>query len=144
MSEAFESVYVSSWGALRPPPIFLFEQTGVSTIAHSDIAASNELVIVYEDFQRVQQGDYRVIGDFPGEPYAVTVPIPVKIEWTGSDFLARFDEANIAMTGATRSEALGNLAGAILDTFEDYSAEAALGPEPARQLAVLRRHIAKR
>ena len=86
-----------------------------------------------------------VIGDFPGEPYKLLKPIPVMLEWTGSAFLARFGEANIAMTGDTSTEALGNLAADVLDTYEDYSAEAdALGPEPARQLAVLRQYIAKR
>jgi hypothetical protein len=86
-----------------------------------------------------------IIGDFPGEPYKVLKPIPVMLEWTGSAFLARFGEANIAMTGDTSTEALGNLAADVLDTYEDYSAEAdTLGPEPARQLAVLRQYIAKR
>ena len=86
-----------------------------------------------------------VIGDFPGEPYKLLKPIPVMLEWTGSAFLARFGEANIAMTGDTSTEALGNLAADVLDTYEDYSAEAdTLGPEPARQLAVLRQYIAKR
>ena len=86
-----------------------------------------------------------IIGDFPGEPYRLLKPIPVMLEWTGSAFLARFGEANIAMTGDTSTEALGNLAADVLDTYEDYSAEAdTLGPEPARQLAVLWQYIAKR
>ncbi len=86
----------------------------------------------------------QIIGDFPAEPYRVLKPIPVTIEWTGSAFLASFDEASIAMTGHTRSEALGNLAADILDTYEDYSAETQLGPQPARQLSILKAYIAKR
>jgi len=127
--------------------------------------------------------------DFPGEPYKLLKPIPVVVEWTGSGFLARFGDANMAMTGDTSTEALVNLAADVLvpadintatnnvtfvdissphpdplpegegtfrircriyeteylDTYEDYSAEAdTLGPEPARQLAVLRQYIAKR
>jgi hypothetical protein len=84
------------------------------------------------------------IGDFPGEPYRTLKPIPVTLHWTGTEYLARFEEANIAMTGETCSEAIDNLTADILDTFEDYSAEAALGPAPRHQLAVLRRHIARR
>jgi len=83
-----------------------------------------------------------VIGDFPGEPYRTLNPISVTLEQTGDEYLARFQEANIAMTGRTESEALGNLAADILDTYELYSAEEAhLGPEPAKQLATLRRYI---
>lgn len=85
------------------------------------------------------------IGDFPGEAYKVLTPITVRVQTAGREFLAGFEEANIAMTGATPSEAVGNLAADILDTYELYSDEEAnLGPEPARQLAVLRRHIAER
>lgn len=84
------------------------------------------------------------IGDFPGEPYRTLKPIPVVLKWTGDEYLARFDKANIAMSGSTCSEALGNLAACILDTLEDYSSEPTLGPEPARQLAVLRQYVVER
>lgn len=103
------------------------------------------LVTGYVGFSITQLTDESiVIGEFPGEPYAVKTPIPVVVEWTGADFVARFEEANIAMSGNTRSEALGNLAATILDTLEDYSSEPTLGPGPAHQLAVLRQYIAER
>ena len=86
-----------------------------------------------------------VIGEFPEEPYEVTTPILVVLTSVGNEFLASFAEANMAMTGSTPSEAIGNLAADILDTYELYSAEEGnLGPEPKRQLAILRRYIAKR
>jgi hypothetical protein len=86
-----------------------------------------------------------VIGEFPKEPYEITTPILAVLTSVGNQFLASFIEANIAMTGSTPSEAVGNLAADILDTYELYSAEEdSLGPEPKRQLAVLRRYIAKR
>ena len=83
------------------------------------------------------------ISSLPGEPYTLLRPIPVKIEQVEQDdFLARFEEANIGMSGETAQEALQNLLIDVLDAFELFCKEETnLGPEPTCQLRVLRRYI---
>lgn len=100
----------------------------------------------YEDATRLMPWSdisWTSINSLPGEPYTLLQPIPVKIERIeDNDSLASFEEANIAMSGETEQEAFQNLVAAVLDSFEDFSGEeASLGPEPARQLRVLRRYL---
>jgi hypothetical protein len=85
-----------------------------------------------------------VINALPGEPYKVLQPISVTFEWIGEEgVLARFDDANIEITGDTPQDAFQSLVTVLLDTFEDFSRESErLGPEPARQLSVLRKYVA--
>ena len=78
------------------------------------------------------------------EPYILLQPIPVRIKEgeEGGGFVACFQEANIGMSGDSPEEARGNLIADILDAFELLlSEESTLGPEPSRQLAVLRRFL---
>ena len=81
---------------------------------------------------------------FPGEPYRLLKPITVQVKCLGDDdFLASFHAANMAISGDSVQEAFQNLAAHILDVLEVLEQEeSTLGPEPARQLAVLRDHIA--
>lgn len=85
------------------------------------------------------------ITSFPGEAYIVREPIPVMIERLGeSDFLARFVQANLAMSGETEQEAFQNLVAEILDAFDALSQERTnLGPEPVRQLDVLDKYLVR-
>lgn len=85
------------------------------------------------------------IDQFPGEPYRIRRPIPVLIERVDdNDFLASFEEANLAFSGTTKREAFQNLAIEILNAFEMFSEqESNLGPEPIRQLAVLRSYLVR-
>ena len=54
-------------------------------------------------------------------------------------YLATFFDANIGITGDTREEAVANLRLLLVDMFDDFETqESQLGPEPERQLAVLR------
>jgi len=87
--------------------------------------------------------DTKWIFDFPGEPYIVLRPIPVNFQPCDLEgFEASFTEANIAWVGDTTLEAINGLKAEILDTLEDYEQhEDRLGPEPQRQLAVLRSYI---
>lgn len=83
------------------------------------------------------------INSLPGEPFNLLKPIPVKIERVDkNDFLVSFEEANITMPGESDQEAFQNLIGHTLDVFEALSnEETSLGPEPARQLKVLRKYL---
>ncbi|MGO9056340.1 MAG: hypothetical protein ACLQU2_03005 [Candidatus Binataceae bacterium] len=81
---------------------------------------------------------------FPGEPYRLLKPITVQVKCLGEDdFLASFSDADMAISGDSAQEAFQNLAAHILDVLEVFEQEeSTLGPEPARQLAVLRDYIA--
>ena len=83
------------------------------------------------------------IFDFPGEPYIALRPIPVNVQPCDPEgFEASFTEANISWVGDTTLEALNGLKAEILNTLEDYELhQDRLGPEPERQLAVLRSYI---
>jgi hypothetical protein len=78
------------------------------------------------------------------EPYDVRRPIPVVIRAVDDGFAASLFDANIHTEGETPQEAFDNLRTLILDTLELLSEQPAetLGPEPRRQLAVLREFIA--
>jgi predicted RNase H-like HicB family nuclease len=86
------------------------------------------------------------ITSFAPEPYEASRPIPAVIQPCEQGFVAGFFDANIHAAGDTEEEAVRNLKSLILDVFDSLSAEpaATLGPEPKRQLAVLREFIARR
>ena len=84
----------------------------------------------------------RVIFEFAGEPYEVKEPITVEFHRRDPGIEARFEEANIAWVDDSWIEAYNGVKTEILNTFEDYEEnKSILGPEPQRQLSVLRRHI---
>ena len=72
------------------------------------------------------------ITTFAPEPYHILRDIPAVVEPAGDGFIATFFDSNISTSGDTEVEAVSNLRSLILDTSDS------LGPEPARQLAVLR------
>ena len=84
-----------------------------------------------------------LIVDFSGEPYNVLKPIPITVRsLDGGDFEGAFIGGNIAWVGESRAEAINGLKAEILDTIEIFEAdEDRLGPEPKRQLAVLRTYL---
>lgn len=83
------------------------------------------------------------IQTFAPEPYSLLKPMSVLIEDSEDGYLASFFDANIGTSGETEQEAFENLKSLVLDMFDSLSREAPerLGPEPARQLAVLRSFI---
>ena len=85
------------------------------------------------------------IAEFPGgEPYEVKKPIEVTIKENAlGDFLARFEEANLAMPGETLEDSRSALAAHILDVYELLKKEPPkkLGSEAKRQLAILRKFV---
>jgi dCTP deaminase len=80
----------------------------------------------------------------PGR-YELTRDIPVVLQPSDDGYLATFFDANIATGGDTEEEAIDNLRSLVADTFEFLESEPVkrLGPEPLRQLKVLRSLIRK-
>lgn len=92
----------------------------------------------------LQFADRQLITDFSGEPYRDLKAIPVTVCSLdiGDDVEAAFEEGNIAWVATSRVDAINGLKAEILNTLEDCEAnKGRLGPEPARQLAVLRTYI---
>ena len=85
------------------------------------------------------------ITGFDDDAYTLLSPITVVYERTEHGFVASFPEANFAVSGITKTDARQALETEILDAFDDWTVdESALGPGPLEQLAVLKRHIAKK
>jgi hypothetical protein len=111
---------------------------------HQTVGNPDQVFHVYNSLLNLCGRETTFINSFPGEAYRVLAPIAVAVDRAGDEYIAQFTEANIAMTGATSTEAVENLMADILDTYELYSRQvAALGPGPERQLQVLRRYIAE-
>jgi len=86
------------------------------------------------------------IDSFAPEPYDLLKPIFVPVHSVEGGFNACWFDANIHASGDNEEEAVSNLKSLILDFFDTYSNEPdnALGPEPTRQLAVLRAYVHKK
>ena len=79
---------------------------------------------------------------FENAGYRLLQPMTIHYQRLGSGYVASWPEANIAVSGTTREDAYDALEIEILDAFDDWSAdEAALGPGPQRQFAVLKKYI---
>jgi hypothetical protein len=83
------------------------------------------------------------ISTFAPESYVVMKPIPIFVQSRMGGFEASFADANINASGDTQQEAYANVRELILDTLDSLTSlsESKLGPEPIRQLAVLREFI---
>jgi hypothetical protein len=85
------------------------------------------------------------VDSFAPEPYRVLKPILVSVHCVEGGFNAGWFDANIRSSGDNEEEAVSNLKSLILDLVDSLSKESAekLGPEPTRQLAVLKEYIQK-
>jgi len=77
---------------------------------------------------------------FAPESLTLREPIWVVVQPVDDAFVATFFDANISTSGDTQEEAIANLKDLLLDVYLDLEEEPEerLGPEPRRQLAVLR------
>ncbi len=82
---------------------------------------------------------------FAPEPFTLREPIWVVVQTVDDAFVATFFDANISTSGDTQEEAIANLKDLLLDIYLDLEEEPEerLGPEPKRQLAVLRSVIGR-
>lgn len=90
-----------------------------------------------------------VITSFAPERYEVLSEIPVVVREIGDErdnYVARFADANVNASGDSADEAFANLKSALLSKFEYFSSvpKQKLGPEPRRQLAVLKSFIRRK
>lgn len=81
------------------------------------------------------------VQSFAPEPYEVHKQFSVVVKQVDDGYMACFPDANLTTYGDNEQEAVENLKGMILDTFEKFTSGRKLGPAPAKQLAVLREFI---
>jgi hypothetical protein len=74
------------------------------------------------------------------EPLQMKLNIPATVEGNGEEFTATFSEANVSASGETEADAIANLKGSLVATYEFLESlpENERGPLPARQWEVLR------
>ena len=76
--------------------------------------------------------------------YRLMAPILIQYARGQFGYTASFVEANIAISGISKSDARRALEVEIMDAFDDWSAdESVLGPGPRQQLTVLKKYIGK-
>lgn len=95
-------------------------------------------------FKKLQENQIYIvpIETLSPEPFVLKRPIHVVVSEDNQDAVATFFDANLGMSGDNAEEAVRNLKAVIVDTFDSFEEnESILGPEPARQLAVLREFI---
>lgn len=131
------------------PKGFSFGVLGMTTASGLEIysSAGNDTQSIL--IRRASEGRYglgssrlHTVSSLLNEEFEVLTPLVLKIDEEEGEFIACFEEANIAMSGDTEEEAIENVLADILDTFVLFSKEETnLGPKPARQLSVLRRYL---
>lgn len=86
------------------------------------------------------------ITTFAPEPYQLRQPLVVLVQREEEGFTASHFDSNIHASGDTEEEAFRNLKSLVLDVFDSLCAEPLekLGPEPKRQLAVLKEFIRRK
>ena len=95
------------------------------------------------DFHFIVDGVNVHITELPDTTHALIKPIPIRLKSVGEgEWMASFDEANIAMSGDTPEEAKELLSYDIIDAVELFHAnEESLIPDLKRNLMVLRQYI---
>jgi hypothetical protein len=105
-----------------------------------DVRSSSEQNLLVEP--RISRETLSSLDD---DAFELLRPITITFERTEFGYIASFSEANMAVSGITKHDALQALEVEILDAFEDWMAdESALGPGPSQQLAVLKNYISKK
>ena len=130
---------------IRPQTIdasYDFDLLSTQAIPNFTVALAEFTDLFSSFLQDAALPETRTISDFADEPYEVVKRIDVRFRRRDPGIEAHFREANIAWVDDSWDEAYNGLKAEILDTFDGYEEnESILGPEPKRQLAVLRRHI---
>ena len=79
------------------------------------------------------------------EPYSLSAPLAVLVQSEPDSHIASFVDANVTASGDTLPEAIENLKMLMVDRLEEWAGTDAekLGPEPTRQLAILRTFLSR-
>jgi hypothetical protein len=78
----------------------------------------------------------------PDNTHQLLSPIRVHYERLELGYIASFTQANIAISGITKSDAREALIDEILDAYDDWTEdESSLGIGPRQQLTILKNHI---
>jgi hypothetical protein len=120
-------------------------------ITYPDFKNADLLEVTLSDFEkRIQRLESLQtwiipIDSFAPEPYKLLKTILVTVHPVEGGYSAGWFDANIHFSGDNEEEAVSNLKSLILDFFNIFSNEAAesLGPEPTRQLALMKEYIQK-
>jgi hypothetical protein len=80
-----------------------------------------------------------------GDDFIFLRPVPVIVESSDNCYVATFQEANVGASGDDPGEAVLSLVSLLTDIFPFLiENESQLGPDPERQLRVLKQYITRR
>ena len=106
-----------------------------------------EVLLLKERVAKIERFSplYVLIETFAPEPYEVVRSFNVVVRKSDEDFIATFFDVNLSASGSTEAEAITNLKDIIIGVFEVLIEhdEKNLGPEPLRQLHVLKTVLKK-
>lgn len=123
-------------GELFTGQVWVMNNSGRSEFITSDLSLAD----IYDPPIRAAS-----ITDLMEEGYVLLRPIQIELErLQDGEVLAKFRDANIAMSGHNEQDAFQAMFAEILDTFDDLLDNASdLGPDAARQLDMLSTYIVK-
>lgn len=128
-------------------------QQDITVVYGSGMIATNPITIigysgntmVLEAKPVVSAVEPRYITSLPSSGVVLKRPLTAFTIRNGpDDFTAYFTEAEIAAAGESPDDAIEGLSEAIVDVFEAYSENEALGPDARAQLATLKGYIDRR
>jgi len=106
-----------------------------------------EMLLLKQRLNQLERSSpiYVPIETFAPEPYEVLKPFHAVVQTRDDEYIATFFDANLNASGSTEEEAIFNLKDVIAGIFECLLEhdEKNLGPEPARQLRVLKTFLKK-
>ena len=100
-----------------------------------------ELICLKEHYSELSDAQSFVVPveTLAPDPFILKRPLQVVVQSSDGQYVATLFDANLGMSGDTAEEAVANLKATIVDTFDLFEEnEEKLGPEPKRQLSILR------
>ena len=124
-----EFVSVGNWMSAMPVLLTLQSNEGpIEPVSDYGVAISGPLTIKLDSLA----------------DRTLTIPISVVLRPVdGDEFLASFEEADIATTGLSATDALDALKSAIVEIYEMFRGEPQLGPGPKRELTILEKYLGR-
>ncbi len=144
-----QTQYVKNWEKIAPK--LIFDLTEILQTRWPEAARiegiEREVILIKERIATLEKSSPACvpIETFAPEPYEVLKPFHVVIQTHDDEYVSSFFDANLSASGSTEAEAILNIKDVILGVFDCLlkHAEADLGPEPLRQLRVLKTFLKK-